>query len=78
MKKMILTAAGIAATFVAFAFAPVEKNNAMDNTFVATAEAAAGCDDFYKTYADASECWSTSTPEKPKLAEAQRMVLYSY
>lgn len=77
MKKTIFSVAAIAATFMAFAFSPVEKNNDMDNIFITNAEKEVGCDEFSRTYREATECWTSSTLE-PELQAAQREVLNSY
>lgn len=78
MKKLILSTTAIAVTFVAFAFAPVEKNNAMDTNFVTNAVPTAGCDNFSASYRDATECWTKSTSETLELELAQLEVLNSY
>lgn len=60
MRKSILSAAAIAVSFVAFAFAPVEKNNAMENALsyeIAELSSEAGtCSTRYKTQESFSEC----------------------
>ena len=83
MKKTILSAAAIAVTFVAFAFAPFEKNNALDNTLaleVTELSAEAGtCSTRYKTQESFSECDVHHFDKiSQSLFDAQNEVLHKY
>ncbi|SFB80757.1 hypothetical protein SAMN04487891_102449 [Flagellimonas taeanensis] len=80
MKKVFLSAAAIAVTFVALAFSPVEKNNALDDAqalkLVDLESEAGTCDTKYRTETDFSECNRIHTP--PTEVEAKTSVLNNY
>jgi hypothetical protein len=64
MKKIFLSAAVIAFTFVAFAFKPMAKNNSIDNPLTAaTVMSASTCTEYYETSFAFSKCYKTTTTE---------------
>jgi hypothetical protein len=79
MKKMILSVAAIGVTFVAFAFAPVEKNNAMNNTITSDFTSVAGtCDSRYQTSEGFTVCDRVFKEDELEIAGLQREVLNKY
>ncbi|GAA0751575.1 hypothetical protein [Psychroflexus lacisalsi] len=78
MKKVIFTFSAVAIGFASLAFAPVEKSNDMNTNFVTNSSSSEGCDNFSRTYRDATECWTKSTSDPVELETAQLNVLNSY
>lgn len=79
MKKVVLSVAAIATSFLAMSFAPVEKNANLSEAeldLVTVEIAAPGCSTKYKTEEDFSECQNTHTPVKE--IEAQHSILNKY
>lgn len=80
MKKVFLSAAAISVAFVAFAFAPAEKNDLLNDaqtlTEVELASETGICDAKYRTERDFSECNRITTP--PSEVEIQTNILGKY
>lgn len=80
MKKIIFSAAAISVTFVAFAFAPADKNNLLSEaqtlSEVEFTRESSFCDTKYRTEKDFSECNRITT--LPSELEIQSNILGEY
>jgi hypothetical protein len=79
MKRTIFSTVAIVATFVAFSFAPAEKNNTINKAEVATMMIPAGgsCDSKFQTNQTFSKCDTRWTESTSTAAKSQNMVLKS-
>jgi len=79
MKRTIFSTVAIVATFVAFSFAPAEKNNTINKAEVATMKIPAGgaCDTRFQTNQTFSKCDTRWTEDTSTAGKAQNKVLKS-